>query len=98
MPHQAGLILGQIHHRMKLNMSQMPGDSPGGAWAVLELTGTLETFELDMGASLHIFLYSRSCLFVLIALGGQNFVTSRPRSTIWSEIIRVISKSNECPT
>ena len=41
MPHQAGLILGQIPHRTELNVSQMPGDCPGGAWAVLELTGTL---------------------------------------------------------
>ena len=41
-----------------------------------------ETFELDMGVSSLIFLFSRSCLFVLIAVGGQNFVTSRPRSAI----------------
>ena len=44
MPHQAGLILGQIPHCTELNASQMPGDCPGiarGGWAVLELTGTL---------------------------------------------------------
>ena len=41
MPHRAGLILGQIPHGTELNASQMPGDCPGGGWAVLELTGTL---------------------------------------------------------
>ena len=41
MPHRAGLILGQIPHCTELNASQMPGDCPGGGWAVLELTGTL---------------------------------------------------------
>ena len=41
MPHLAGLILGQIPHYTELNASQMPGDCPGGEWAVLELTGTL---------------------------------------------------------
>ena len=43
MPHRAGLILGQIPHYTELNVSQMPGDCPGGegGWAVLELTGTL---------------------------------------------------------
>ena len=41
MPHRAGLILGQIPHCAELNKSQMPGDCPGGGWAVLELTGTL---------------------------------------------------------
>ena len=40
MPHRAGLILGQIPHCTELNASQMPGDGPGGGWAVLELTGT----------------------------------------------------------
>ena len=40
MPHRAGLILGQIPHCTELNASQMPGDCPGGGWAVLELTGT----------------------------------------------------------
>jgi len=30
MPYQAGLILGQIPHRTELNVSQMPGDCPGG--------------------------------------------------------------------
>ena len=44
MPHRKGLILGQIPHCTELNASQMPGDCPGGGWAVLELTGTLETF------------------------------------------------------
>ena len=29
MPHQAGLILGQIPHCMKLNASAMPGDCTG---------------------------------------------------------------------
>ena len=41
MPHRAGLILGQMSHCTELNASQMPGDCPGGGWAVLELTGTL---------------------------------------------------------
>ena len=41
MPHRAGPILGQIPHCTELNASQMPGDCPGGGWAVLELTGTL---------------------------------------------------------
>ena len=41
MPHRAGLILGQIPHCTELNASQIPGDCPGGGWAVLELTGTL---------------------------------------------------------
>ena len=41
MSHRAGLILGQIPHCTELNTSQMPGDCPGGGWAVLELTGTL---------------------------------------------------------
>ena len=36
-----GLILGQIPHCTELDASQMPGDCPGGGWAVLELTGTL---------------------------------------------------------
>ena len=40
MPHRAGLILGQIPHCTELNASQMPGIARG-AWAVLELTGTL---------------------------------------------------------
>ena len=40
MPHRAGLILGQMSHCTELNASQMPGDCPGGGWAVLELTGT----------------------------------------------------------
>ena len=40
MPHRAGLMLGQIPHCTELNASQMPGDCPGGGWAVLELTGT----------------------------------------------------------
>ena len=44
MPHRAGLILGQIPHCTELNASQMPGDCPGGGWAVLELTGTLREF------------------------------------------------------
>ena len=43
MPHRAGLILGQIPHCTELNASQMPGDCPGGGWAVLELTGTLRS-------------------------------------------------------
>ena len=30
MPHQAGLILGQIPHRTELNVSQMPGGGMGG--------------------------------------------------------------------
>ena len=30
MPHQAGLILGEIPHCTELSTSQMPGDSPGG--------------------------------------------------------------------
>ena len=30
MPHRAGLILGQIPHCTELNVSQMPGDCPGG--------------------------------------------------------------------
>ena len=50
MPHRAGLILGQIPHCTELNASQMPGDCPGreeGGWAVLELTGTLFTFEIS---------------------------------------------------
>ena len=29
-PHQAGLILGQIPHRTEVNVSQMPGDCWGG--------------------------------------------------------------------
>ena len=41
LPHRAGLLLGQIPHCTELNASQMPGDSPEGGWAVLELTGTL---------------------------------------------------------
>ena len=41
-PHRADLILGQIPHCTELNTSQMPGYCPGGAWAVLKLTGTLE--------------------------------------------------------
>ena len=41
MPHRAGLILGQIPYSTELNASQMPGDCPGGGWAVLELTGIL---------------------------------------------------------
>ena len=40
MPHRVGLMLGQIPHCTELNASQMPGDCPGGGWAVLELTGT----------------------------------------------------------
>ena len=49
MPHRAGLILGQITHCTELNASQLPGDCPGGGWAVLELTGTLldTEFQLD---------------------------------------------------
>ena len=47
MPHRAGLILGQIPHCTELNASQMPGDCPGGGWAVLELTGTLARDRLD---------------------------------------------------
>ena len=39
---QGGLIWGQIPHCTELNVSQMPGDCPGG-WAVLELTGTKAT-------------------------------------------------------
>jgi len=39
MPHQAGHILGQIPHRTKLNVSQMPGDCRGGG-RFLQLTGT----------------------------------------------------------
>ena len=45
MPHRAGLILGQIPHCTELNASQRPGDCPGGEWAVLELTGTLQITE-----------------------------------------------------
>ena len=30
MPHRAGLILGQIPRYTELNVSQMPGDCPGG--------------------------------------------------------------------
>ena len=30
MPHQTGLILGQIPHCTELNASQMPGDCPMG--------------------------------------------------------------------
>ena len=41
MPHPADLILGQIPRCTELDASQMPGDCPGGRWAVLELTGTL---------------------------------------------------------
>ena len=41
MPHRAGLILGQIPLCAELNASQMPGDCPGGGWAILELTGAL---------------------------------------------------------
>ena len=38
-------MLGQMPHCTELNASQMPGDCPGGGWAVLELTGTLLTTE-----------------------------------------------------
>ena len=48
MPHRAGLILGQIPHCTELNASQMPGDCPGGGWAVLELTGTLQAVLGDV--------------------------------------------------
>ena len=47
MPHGAGLIFGQIPHCTELNASQMPRDCPGG-WAVLELTGTLITNNLEL--------------------------------------------------
>ena len=40
MPDLAGLILGQILHCAEQNTSQMSGGVGGGAWAVLELTGT----------------------------------------------------------
>ena len=30
MPHQAGLIFGQIPHCTEVNASQMPGDRPEG--------------------------------------------------------------------
>ena len=33
--------MGQILHCTQLSASQMPGDCPGGGWAVLELTSTL---------------------------------------------------------
>ena len=35
-----GPNLGQIPHCTELNTSQIPGDCPGGGWAVLKLTGT----------------------------------------------------------
>ena len=46
---------------MELNASQMPGDWPGGggAWAVVELTGTLHlkhSFELAVPACTNMFL------------------------------------------
>ena len=57
MPHRAGLILGQIPHGTELNASQMPGDCPGGEWAVLELTGTLSRVNykslIRIGAQSH---------------------------------------------
>ena len=46
MPHRAGLILGQIPHGTELNASQMPGDCPGGGWAVLEYTDSRKKPEV----------------------------------------------------
>jgi len=46
--------LGQIPHCTELNASQMPGDCPGGGWAVLELTGTL----VNSIFNLHQIMYS----------------------------------------
>ena len=59
-----GPHLGQIPHCTELNASQMPGDCPGGGWAVLELTGTLTLHSDNLHSILPPGAVSFNCFLV----------------------------------
>ena len=76
MSHLAGLILGQIPHCTELNASQMPGDCPGGGWAVLELTGTQVILETLNCSSTSLLVLKELCAVLMYKRDSQEEVIS----------------------